>query len=70
MFKENGDYFTLKKRALTLPKVDVKKEEFVSRLLKKGEIKEKAEQIATVTQLLGSRIEINNEMVGIKIEYV
>lgn len=67
MFGNNNDYFTFKKRALTLPKVDVNKEEFVSRLLKRGETKEKAMQIAGTVESLGSRIEINNEMVGIKL---
>jgi hypothetical protein len=59
-----------KHRAATLPQVKVTKEEFVRRLVDEmGEEQSKAEQMATVAESLGSRIEINNEMVGIKTKY-
>lgn len=58
-----------KHRAATLPQVRVSKEEFVRRLVELGEEQSKAEQMATVAESLGSRIEINNEMVGIKTKY-
>ena len=62
-------WITQKNRAATLPQVKVTKEEFVRRLVEMGEEQSKAEQMATVAESLGSRIEINNEMVGIKTKY-
>lgn len=58
-------YFAQKQRAATLPQVKVSRDEFVSRLLARGETPDKAEQMAMVAEALGSQIEINNEMVGI-----
>jgi len=58
-------YFASKERATKLPQVQVNKDEFVRRLIERGEVPEKAEQIAMVAETLGSHIEINNEMVGI-----
>jgi len=58
-------YFAQKQRAAALPQVKVSKDEFIRRLLSRGDTSEKAEQIAMVAEALGSQIEINNEMVGI-----
>lgn len=58
-------YLNQRQRAATLPHVKVSKKEFIRRLVEKGESQEKAEQMAMVAELLGSKIEINNEMVGI-----
>lgn len=62
-------YFAQKNRAATLPQVRVSKDEFVRRLVLQGESQDKAEQMAMVAESLGSRIEINNEMVGINTKY-
>ena len=58
-------YLNQRQRATTLPHVKVTKEEFIRRLVGKGESQEKAEQMAMVAVSLGSKIEINNEMVSI-----
>lgn len=59
-------YYESKSRAAKLPYVEVTREEFVARLIAQGETPEKAEQTAKIAEGLGSHIEINNEMVGIK----
>lgn len=48
-----------------LPSVQVTRDEFIRRLIERGESQGKAEQIAVVAETLGSQIEINKEMVGI-----
>jgi len=59
-------YYEGKGRAAKLPYVEVTREEFIARLIAIGETAEKAEQTAKIAEGLGSHIEINNEMVGIK----
>lgn len=59
-------YYKFKERAAKLPHVLVTREEFIKRLVAKGETQEKAEQTANIAAGLGSHIEINNEMVGIQ----
>jgi tRNA-dihydrouridine synthase len=66
MIPDLARYHAFKERAAKLPYVEVTREEFVARLIAKGETPEKAEQTAKIAEGLGSHIEINNEMVGIK----
>jgi len=50
------------------PRVEVSREEFIRRLVARGETEDKAEQMATVAEGLGSQLEIGDEWVGIKQE--
>lgn len=61
-------YYAFKERSAKLPHVTVTREEFIRRLVERGESQEKAEQMATVAEGLGSHVEIGDEMVGIKDE--
>ena len=47
-------YYAFKERSAKLPHVTVTREEFIRRLVERGESQEKAEQMATVAEGLGS----------------
>lgn len=66
MFDIYGKYKAFKERSAKLPHVKVSREEFITRLLAKGETQEKAEQTAKIAEGLGSYVEIGEEMVGIE----
>lgn len=59
-------YYESKGRAAKLPYVEVTREEFIAKLVARGETQAKAEQTAAIAAGLGSHIEIGEEMVGIK----
>lgn len=61
-------YYAAKARTANFPHVEVTKEEMAAKLIARGDTPERANMISNMCEVMGSHIEIGQEMVAIKKE--